>query len=119
MKNPFKKISLANLLASLREVSARFPLSVILALAITALCIYAIAFGNSISPDIAAIIYKSIATLVLTFFLSAGIYLLGESYNLSRVQKNLLQIISVAFGFGFYFTLNKSFLESMESVMSF
>lgn len=113
MKNIFENIRLDYIKTALKQVSLRFPFAILLLLVIAGLMGYEVATnGNNITT------YQIVTSSSITFFLSTSIYLIGESYSLSFLKKNLLQIVAIAFGTGFYFTLSRVGIDSDESFTS-
>ncbi len=89
MKNIFSIFKIENIKKHLKEVVSRFPISVGI-IAIVALCFLTMNHG-SFSSAIEDNIVRAIFSLIITFFLSLGVYISSESLEYDFSKKTLIQ----------------------------
>jgi len=104
MKNPLKIFSLENLKENLVKITKRFPLSVLIVLAITTIAFIMLHWEPSWKWEERLIISE--ISLSLTFLLSIWLYLFWEASEFSQTKRNLLQILAIAFWIIFYNIFN-------------
>lgn len=118
MKKFFEIFRIEHLKANVKNISSRFPLSIIIIFVFTTI-LFAIAnFSTEIGVDTVTILGKSAASLVLTFFLSVALYITTENGNYSFKKRNILQGIPLVFGVLFYFGFTKN-IGSSENIVFF
>jgi hypothetical protein len=113
MTNFFSSLSPESLLENLRNVTKRFPLSVLL-IAIVTGCWYYIV--NSDPTDL--FIPRVIFTDVVTFFLSVGVYLYLETWKRAPLDR-WFPILPILYGVWFYFTVDIRESVTTESITYF
>ncbi|MDD2487297.1 MAG: DUF4153 domain-containing protein [Candidatus Gracilibacteria bacterium] len=116
MKKIFSMFNVGTLKESLFAIVKRFPLSILMIVALSAL-LFADLHGK-LTQDINERIIKAIFSVIIAFFLSLGFYLCSEGMSLPRLKKNILQLLSLLFGLMFYDGFNVNF-GSFDNVIFF
>ncbi|MDD2907999.1 MAG: DUF4153 domain-containing protein [Candidatus Gracilibacteria bacterium] len=116
MKNILSFINLENLKNNIKNISVRFPVSVLLVIIVTTLFILTvhIDFLELTKTNI----YRVIFSLIVTFFFSVSVYISTESLNLENLKKNAFQIIPILFGIFFYISF-KTTIDDFENTVFF
>lgn len=116
MKNIFSSFKLESLKQNLKEIIIRFPIPVFIIVIVSAL------FFTDIHANLTEItqnnIYRSIFSLIITFFLSIAIYISWENCNFSWMKKNLFQIIPITFWILFFIWFTSD-IDNFENVIFF
>ncbi|MEA2088597.1 MAG: DUF4153 domain-containing protein [Patescibacteria group bacterium] len=60
-------------------------------------------------------LHKTAFTLIMTFFFSVGMYLYSETKNIARVKKELYQIITISFGFLFFYFFEENLFSNPQA----
>lgn len=107
MKNIFSTLNFLSLKENLLKIIKRFPVSILLLIALNALLF--IALHQDLAQSLNEKIVKSIFTVVVTFFLSLWFYVASEGMELSNIKKNILQLAALLFWLVFYAWFNINF----------
>lgn len=91
------------IMLSIREIFFRFFQAALVSLALTIYLIYKIISDSSQSSD-DDLIFRTVTSLILTFFLSLGVTLYYESSNKKFIDK-YFPILPIVYGLVFYFTV--------------
>lgn len=98
----FNKLRLENLKNSLKEVWIRFPIWVITIIITFLLFFYQINV-SSIADYIQDILFKTIISTIVVFFLSIAIWLMNETLKITKLNNYLYQSSSIIFWLVFYY----------------
>ncbi|RKW21761.1 DUF4153 domain-containing protein [Candidatus Gracilibacteria bacterium] len=104
-----------NLINGLKNIFNRFPISAILSMFLFLYFAYYIE-SNYNSP-IFLLEKEIIFSLIITFFLSVGIYIFGESLDFSRSKNQLFQIIPLALGGGLFCIFHSEFWSARNDII--
>ena len=114
MKNFLKIFSSENLKNNLKNISERFPISIIIIFLVAWLFFVELHYGDEISNLLSWKIFIAILSLIMTFFFSISTYLSTENSSFSFVKRNLFQLIPIIFWIIFYnvFYIDKNDFEN-------
>ncbi len=101
MKNFLSFFSPKNLGDIVQTLWARFPISSMLVLINAGFVWYQVNNPSSLESDM---ILRIIMTLIVTFFLSVGVAIFGESHDDNKYVR-WVPVLPVLYGIGFYFSI--------------
>ena len=104
-----------NLINWLKNIFNRFPISAILSMFLFLYFAYYIE-SNYNSP-IFLLEKEIIFSLIITFFLSVGIYIFGESLDFSRSKNQLFQIIPLALWWWLFCIFHSEFWSARNDII--
>ncbi|EKE26067.1 MAG: hypothetical protein ACD_4C00452G0002 [uncultured bacterium (gcode 4)] len=115
MKNIFSMFNLWSLKTNLLNIIYRFPLSIIF---IIALCVlFFVNLHWDFDQNTNYNIFKSIFSILVTFFLSLWFYLTSENLWFSKIKKYLSQLLAICFWILFFFWFKGNNIESFDNVI--
>ncbi len=102
MKNFLSFFSPKNLGEIAQQLWTRFPISTVLVLVNTGFIWYMVNHPSSLQSDM---ILRVILTLIVTFFLSVGVAIFGESHSENKYVR-WMPILPILYGISFYFSIH-------------
>lgn len=98
----FNKLSLGNFKDTFKKVVFRFPVSLLAIIIVFILFSYLIVFNN-LSDYVENILFKSIVSTIVVFFLSIWVALMSEALKVEKMKKILFQSGAIFFWVLFYY----------------
>jgi membrane-bound acyltransferase YfiQ involved in biofilm formation len=97
MKNFLKIFSSENLKKNIKNISERFPVTLVIILLVAGLFFTELHYHSDISDFYNKRIFIAILALIMTFIFSISTYLSAENSNKTKLQRNLFQLIPLGF----------------------
>ncbi|MCD4705966.1 DUF4153 domain-containing protein, partial [bacterium] len=109
-----QKINIKNFKKVITETFKRMPLAMLISIA-TFILIVVIVRVDDMSQVLEDNLHKAIFSLIVVFFFSVAIYLYSEAKNITKTIKCFYQIITVVFGFLFYYFFEENLFSSFQA----
>ncbi len=110
--------SVDTLKKNVQEISSRFPVSVLVISIMSILFFVELHYHSVLSDNVNENIGITILSLILTFVFSVWVYLTTENNDVSKIKRNVFQLIPVIFWISFFLTFSSD-IENFENIIFF